>query len=822
MIAFTTLGPVALSRGEREATSVLAQPKRLSLLAYLAVAAPGGYVRRDTILATFWPESEPEQGRGALRQATRFLRRALGSDAIVSRGADALGVASPPLWCDAVEFGRRLDVGEPERALALYRGPFLSGVHVSEVPEFDRWLESVRAHLAGAAVEAAWQAVDRAERDGRFADARSWAAWATSRAPSDELGIRRRLTLLDTLGDRATAIEVFDRFAAHVEAEYGLDPAPETVALVRAIRTRTPRPAGAAPSAAARTASAETATTDVAGSGQPGFDPRRVLVAVFENRTNVGRHDSVGSLAADWIAHGLMQAGVFDVVPLTWSMTSTRRARAIAGGGASEDAVRVMAEDTRAGTVVTGAYYEVGDRLQFHVRIVDATAGTFLHAPQPIEAPAERPLDAIAELSEWVVTVLAPRHHARARLLQASTPPPSFAAYQAYVEGLERFMAGHWAAALEDFERCETIDPSYALPRIVAGITRWNLGRLTEAEATVREIERGELHLGTFELEVLRTLRAWLQGDWRAAHEAATRQSQRAPGSIAHYQVAEEARRLNRLHEARDVLAALDPVRGELRGFPIYWSEACQVHHLLGEHDEELRAARRARELYPNVPLPVLLEARALAACGRLGDLQRLMDHAAATPGSGEPTWGRLAREVGLVLRAHGHRDAARQWFDRSLEWFLANGTSGRSPASQRRDHALAHAYCGHVERAYELFVALLGDADDGVDRGHHGHLHPHLDLGFVGVLALQRGDPDEAASVARRLAASSERFHFGRHSYWLAVLAVAEGDSARGVTLLRRAFSEGLPHQIAIHVDPHLERLRGERTFAELMRPTP
>lgn len=53
-------------------------------------------------------------------------------------------------------------------------------------------------------------------------------------------------------------------------------------------------------------------------------------------------------------------------------------------------------------------------------------------------------------------------------------------------------------------------------------------------------------------------------------------------------------------------------------------------------------------------------------------------------------------------------------------------------------------------------------------------------------------------------------------------MLAGAEGDCEVVVTMLRRAFSEGLPHQIAIHGDPHLERLRGDRAFAELMRPTP
>ena len=46
------------------------QPKRLALLAYLAVVGVRGALRRDTLLGLFWPESSEEEARRALRQAS--------------------------------------------------------------------------------------------------------------------------------------------------------------------------------------------------------------------------------------------------------------------------------------------------------------------------------------------------------------------------------------------------------------------------------------------------------------------------------------------------------------------------------------------------------------------------------------------------------------------------------------------------------------------------------------------------------------------------------------------------------------------------------
>src|SRR6266508_3577743 len=91
-IALQTLGPVRLTDADgHEAHGLLAQPRRLALLAYLAVAAPRGLQRRDVILTVFWPELDQPHARAALRQALRVIRASLG-DVVASRGDDEIGL----------------------------------------------------------------------------------------------------------------------------------------------------------------------------------------------------------------------------------------------------------------------------------------------------------------------------------------------------------------------------------------------------------------------------------------------------------------------------------------------------------------------------------------------------------------------------------------------------------------------------------------------------------------------------------------------------------------------------------------------------------
>ncbi|HEX7121538.1 MAG TPA: hypothetical protein VF178_04140, partial [Gemmatimonadaceae bacterium] len=175
MIRFRVLGGVELhdSTG-RPLQSVLVQPKRLALLAWLASASPRGFHRRDTILALFWPELDEERARAALNQAVYHLRRSLGRDAILSRGNDELGVNPAHLWCDVVAFDEAMQDGDAGAALALYRGDLLTGFFLPDAPDWERWLEDERARLRERASAGAWTLAEAAAAAGAATEAATW------------------------------------------------------------------------------------------------------------------------------------------------------------------------------------------------------------------------------------------------------------------------------------------------------------------------------------------------------------------------------------------------------------------------------------------------------------------------------------------------------------------------------------------------------------------------------------------------------------------------------------------------------------------------
>jgi TolB-like protein len=68
--------------------------------------------------------------------------------------------------------------------------------------------------------------------------------------------------------------------------------------------------------------------------------------------------------------------------------------------------LRRLAEETAAGTLVSGSYFRDDGRLSFQAEITDANRGTLLKAVGPISLPAPRVEDAIDSLSRSVARAL--------------------------------------------------------------------------------------------------------------------------------------------------------------------------------------------------------------------------------------------------------------------------------------------------------------------------------------------------------------------------------------------------------------------------------
>lgn len=423
--------------GERTGSFVLRQPKRLALLAYLALATAGGYRRRDQIVAIFWPELDQTHARTQLRKVLHALRSVLGREAFVTRGEEELRLDASRVWCDAVVFSTLIKEGQCAEALELYRGDLLEGLFPGGVGEqFETWLGDQRSALREQAARAAWECSSREDLLGRRAEAVTLARRALDLDPDDEEGVRRLIAVLDRYGDRAGALHLFRQWQARLQVEYGADPAPETRKLARKVQAprrgeslETPPTLASAPlpmplgplsepevgaskvgEPAKRRLRAAILGVLALGLGaaitlasqlvlRGGSEPGSATIAVLPLRGLGNSSDAgVGEGLAEELTTALAQLPVLSVR----SMARSREA-VLAGGDAGKIGRRLGVSLVLDGSVQHGA-----ERLRITLRLVRVADDVTVWA-RPFDVESENPIAAQERIAKAVVDELRPR-----------------------------------------------------------------------------------------------------------------------------------------------------------------------------------------------------------------------------------------------------------------------------------------------------------------------------------------------------------------------------------------------------------------------------
>jgi hypothetical protein len=166
-------------------------------------------------------------------------------------------------------------------------------------------------------------------------------------------------------------------------------------------------------------------------------------------------------------------------------------------------------------------------------------------------------------------------------------------------------------------------------------------------------------------------------------------------------------------------------------------------------------------------------------------------------------------------------RDAAGPLLEHAIAWLTQMNTAQASNTI-RRELGRALYYAGLLDEARGIFEDLIRTSPDPIHRTgfHHAHLQAHLDAGYLAVIAAREGDTVQCQYWCSRLEELDGRFLYGAQWFWLAAVAAVRGEPDRAVVMLGRAFADGLPMELFLHSDPHLNRLRGHARFEALMRP--
>lgn len=493
------------------------QRRRMALLALLAAAGEPG-MSRDKLLLHLWPESDTEHGRGLLRQALHALRRDLKAPDLFL-GTTDIRLNPQIISTDVGEFQELLRSGGLVGAVALYSGPFLDGVHLSEAPEFDRWAEEKRSELARQAAGALEALATAASARG---DHRSAAEWWARRAAVDPLNAGVTVALMEEMaasGNPAGALQQARIHEVLMREELAAEPHPDVVEAAERIRSAPPRSArlsgpqaevqttpalppvtgdpvetpqsGAAPSSGTvpptlsrgqiiGAAAALVALVvglvivlawpdrDYEETDKPAADTGVVMVAPFradvaDSNLRYLREGLMDLLAAEFTGAVGPRAANPRTVMAAWARATGQ------GHEPDESAAAELARDLGARYLVQGSVVGSARRLTISSALLEAGTGDLV-----AQASATASEDSLPVLVDRIVgqllVGLSGEHvedGERSRSF-ANVPLP---ALRAYLEGQVAYRHARYAAAIESFERALEIDSTFALAALRLAMT---------------------------------------------------------------------------------------------------------------------------------------------------------------------------------------------------------------------------------------------------------------------------------------------------------------------------------------------------------------
>jgi predicted ATPase/DNA-binding SARP family transcriptional activator len=234
--------------------------KTQALLIYLAVE--GGAHSRDALATLLWPDSDPEQGRAALRQTLAMLKKVITKVApsfllitrtdLAVQHTDAIDFdfhVVQSAWA-ALQTTQRTPHTQPlatapdlqariQAASVRYRGDFLAGLTIDDAPEFEQWVSLQRE---------AWhqrmgQVFDHLSQfhldNGAFVTTIDLTSRWIAHDPLHEPAYRRLMTMQATTGDRAAALRTYHACRKALATDLGVEPDAETESLIRRLLATT-------------------------------------------------------------------------------------------------------------------------------------------------------------------------------------------------------------------------------------------------------------------------------------------------------------------------------------------------------------------------------------------------------------------------------------------------------------------------------------------------------------------------------------------------------------------------------------------------------
>jgi LuxR family maltose regulon positive regulatory protein len=215
------------------------QKKPLEMLKLLASFGEGQEVSKSQLSDILWPDADGDKAQRSFDTTLYRLRQLLGHDKAIILREGRLSLDLRYCWVDSMAFERILKQAEDyaanedrnsaiqslEKAVSLYKGPFLAG-------ETDEpWAISYNEHLRSKFLRAIERLGNYLEEEGELNRAVDCFHKAIEVDNVAEVFYQRLMICLKKIGRRSAAISTYKRCKKTLSANLGLEPSPETKAI---------------------------------------------------------------------------------------------------------------------------------------------------------------------------------------------------------------------------------------------------------------------------------------------------------------------------------------------------------------------------------------------------------------------------------------------------------------------------------------------------------------------------------------------------------------------------------------------------------------
>jgi serine/threonine protein kinase len=521
---------------------------------------------------------------------------------------------------------------------------------------------------------------------------------------------------------------------------------------------------------------------------------KSVIALPLENLSGNPDLDRLSELAAGFISSGLSQAdrldpGLLDRVIPSWRLEASAEA---------------WTDVTTASLAVVGSYHLLGDSIRFQVQVHNRS-GQVLDSPEHVSAPLDKP-EAAFEALQWravsaVAGQVSPGHIIARVNLHSHLPEPE--ALDLYLQARTAHLVESDGTDVRLLERAVEADPDYLAPLIQL---IWWSGHNARTDSLCTALEARAAQMTRFERLDMEGGCARIRGDARTALEKAIGMLDYVPNQVN--DVAVTLLRLNRPGEALEYWARRDHHASEFDWLftPRVWLRQCQALHLLGEHERELEVALQARDTFPDDERGYRAMAPALAALGRLEELEPLIERWSVR----HDVHIQSLYAVGAELEIHGYPEAARRLiWEPAIQRYEARPTPDTVSNPARYLAGMAYLVTDRPGEARRLLEPLVEA------------LQPYMEgLAHVGVVAARQGDTATAHRMLERIAEFDSPWDHGMPKWVSGVVLANLGERDRAMVMLEQGVENGVGEWLAVHQNLLLRPLWDYPPFQDLVRP--